>query len=206
MIPLSVFALFLWVLYFCLRVRVSGSDILDSAMLGVGGVGFVALIKAGILWPYVVDWRITAIIVSPVIEELIRDFLTYYTARSSRSIRAIGFQSISVGGGFALAETVVYGLYYASCGGTISGIMVVLMRTPILLIGHPLFSLIFGISLFRKRPYVGMLVGIVFHMAWNAAVIYLPIHFLIVLSAGYFVVLFISIREMFYPEQQKINK
>ena len=195
-IPLISLTLYLWISYVVLGVRLSRDNILDSIMLGIGGVGFVAIMKMVLLHAYAMDWRIVAVVLSPIIEEFIRDSLTYYAVRTSKSIRMVGFLSISVGGGFAAAESAAYSLYFAWRSGLSSGIIVAIMRIPLILIGHSLFSLIFGILLIKKKPHIGFLAGLMLHILWNITVIKAALYHIILLGIAYVIILLLIMHKI----------
>jgi len=195
-IPLISLTLYLWVSYTVLGVRLSRDSISDTIMLGIGGVGFVAIIKIFLSYVYAMDWIIVAVALSPIIEELIRDLLIYYVVRTTKNIRTAGFLSISVGGGFAAAESTAYSIYFTWRDGLLSGIIVALMRIPLILIGHSLFSLIFGILLIKKKPYIGFIAGLTLHILWNLTVINTTLYHVILLGTAYTIIWLLIMREI----------
>jgi len=161
------------VIYTILKSRTRG-EILDAILLGVGGVGLVSIVKMLIILCCPLDTLQMAIVVAPLVEEFIRNYLVYEVIRGRKTHIGTILGGI-VGVGFATVENITYGIYFALIFGPGHGLQVVMLRTILLPLGHVLYSLLFAYAASRGHIAIGFVTCVFLHSFWNSMVIYFNI-------------------------------
>ncbi len=161
----------------------------------------------------------------PLMEEITKDSMLYLFYRMNRDrfdtpLDGLVYGGL-LGGGFAIAENMMYSFRGVFGLGVTEGFVITLIRGALMIVGHPLFTGLFGFGLVMKNISKPRLIfryfffGVIAHFFWNFVSIstvlftnidfYLSLFFLVVLVLTEFVYLLYLIAHVYDIEKELIK-